>query len=219
MEKKLKTLAKVEDEKLADAVLASAQQIWQAGLGAFAIAEAEGGKLFGKLVKEGTDIQKRTRRLAGIKVSDVTESVTQIAGNVGKQASGSWDKIEQVFEDRVSRTLATLGVPTSRDIRALTERIEDLSNAVAALSVNKPLVSKTAATLATKGPAVVKATPKTVPKAAPKKSVKKSAAAVKTMDKPAVAKRAAAKPATAKPATAKLATAKPVVAKAESSEE
>lgn len=181
MEKKLKALAKAENEKLADAVLASAQQIWQAGLGAFAVAEAEGGKVFNKLVKEGVDIQKRTRRLAEIKVSGVTDSVTKIADNVGKQAYGSWDKIEQVFEDRVARTLATLGVPTSRDIRTLTQRIEELSHSVAALSIKKPAATKAATALAAKRTGAVKT--------APKKVTKNTAAAIKTMAKTTAPKR------------------------------
>ncbi|HEU4843331.1 MAG TPA: phasin family protein, partial [Burkholderiaceae bacterium] len=43
MVKKLKTLAKDDDKQLANAVRNSAQQIWQAGLGAFAKAQEEGG--------------------------------------------------------------------------------------------------------------------------------------------------------------------------------
>jgi poly(hydroxyalkanoate) granule-associated protein len=134
MEKRLKPLIKNDDDKFTDAILASAQQIWQAGLGAFSIAEEEGGKLFARLVKEGTDIQKRSSRLAEVKVSNVTGSMTRISDSVSKQASGSWEKIEQVFEDRVSRTLASLGVPSRRDIQHLHDRIEDLSIAVAKLS-------------------------------------------------------------------------------------
>jgi poly(hydroxyalkanoate) granule-associated protein len=158
MEKKrLKALASENDEKFADAVLASAQQIWQAGLGAFSIAEDEGGKLFSKLVKEGSEMQKRTRRLAEVRVSGVTDSVTKMADSVSKQASGSWDKIEQVFEDRVSRALAGMGVPTNKDILALTKRIENLSEAVQSLSETK--IS---------------------PRSAPTKSVKKPSPAVET---------------------------------------
>ncbi len=51
MVKKLK--AQAEDKQLANAVRTSAQQIWQAGLGAFAKAQEEGGRVFAKLVKEG----------------------------------------------------------------------------------------------------------------------------------------------------------------------
>src|SRR5450830_877748 len=132
MVKKLKGLT--EDKELASAVRSSAQQIWQAGLGAFAKAQEEGGRVFSKLVKEGTEFQKR----AEDKVADVSDSVGKLADGVGKQASGSWDKLEQVFEERVARALATIGVPMQNDIAALHERIDQLSRQVAALSKVKP---------------------------------------------------------------------------------
>jgi poly(hydroxyalkanoate) granule-associated protein len=192
MVKKLKTLAKTEDKQLASAVRTSAHQIWQAGLGAFAKAQEEGGRVFNKLVEEGTNLQRRTRSMAEDKVSEVTDTVTNVADGVSKQASGSWDKLEQVFEDRVARALSTIGVPTQKDIQELTRRVEQLSRAVAA------------------------ATGKKIPaaKAAPKAAVKKVAAkpaAKKVVAKPA-AKKAAVKPA-AKPAVKKI-VAKPAVKKA-----
>jgi poly(hydroxyalkanoate) granule-associated protein len=183
MVKKLKSLAKSDDKQLAEAVRTSAQQIWQAGLGAFAKAQEEGGKVFAKLVKEGTDLQKRTQKMAEDKVSGVSDTVSKMADNVSKQASGSWDKLEQVFEDRVSRALTSLGVPTQKDIQILTKRVEELSKAVATLSGKKaPAASKAAAAK----PAAVK---KPAVKAAPKKAVQavvpaKKAAPKRTTKKP-----------------------------------
>lgn len=172
MAKKLKALSKADDMQLADAVRTSAQQIWQAGLGAFAKAQEEGGKVFAKLVKEGTELQKRTQQLANGKVSDVTGTVVKMADNVSKQAAGSWDKLEQVFEDRVSRSLKSLGVPTQDDIHALTQRVEELSKAVAALSGKKTTSRTTAAKAAkptTKKLAAKPAAKKTAAKAATKR--------------------------------------------------
>jgi poly(hydroxyalkanoate) granule-associated protein len=145
MVKKLKALSKADDKQLAEAVRTSAQQIWQAGLGAFAKAQEEGGKVFAKLVKEGTDLQKRTQQLAEGKVQEVTGTVSKVADSVSKQAAGSWDKLEKVFEDRVSRSLKTLGVPTQKDIQALTKRVEELNKAVAALSGKKVAATRAAA--------------------------------------------------------------------------
>src|SRR5205085_6349496 len=48
-------------------------------------------------------------------------------------AGGTWDKLEQVFEDRVARALGRLGVYTSSDVERLTERVNALSEAVNAL--------------------------------------------------------------------------------------
>lgn len=189
MVKKLKELA--EDTELASAVRSSAQQIWQAGLGAFAKAQEEGGRVFSKLVKEGTEFQKR----AEDKVADVSGSVSKLADGVGKQASGSWDKLEQVFEERVARALATIGVPTQQDIAALHAQIDALSRQVAALSAKAAPAPRLKAVARPAVKAAPKAVPKTAPKAAPK------AVAAKTPAKPAA--RSAAKPAVksaAKPA-------------------
>ena len=49
---------------LSDAVKESAQQIWLAGLGAFSKAQAEGGKVFEALVKEGVNMQRKTQTVA-----------------------------------------------------------------------------------------------------------------------------------------------------------
>lgn len=175
MVKKLKELA--EDKELANAVRSSAQQIWQAGLGAFAKAQEEGGRVFSRLVKEGTEFQQR----AESKVAGVSDSVGKLADGVGKQASGSWDKLEQVFEERVARALATIGVPTRHEIGALHAKIDALQQQVLALSAK---------------PAAAKATPKAVPKAASKAAARP---AVKAAAEPAAAK-VAAKPAS-KPAS------------------
>ena len=176
MVKKLKELT--EDKELENAVRSSAQQIWQAGLGAFAKAQEEGGRVFSRLVKEGTQLQKR----AEDKVADVSGSVGKLADGVGKQASGSWDKLEQVFEERVARALATIGVPTQQDLAALHAQIDALSRQVTALSAK--------AAPAPKPKAAVKPAVKAAPKSAPKAAIAKAPA------KPAAraAPRAAAKP-------------------------
>lgn len=166
MAKKLKALATSDDKQLAEVVRASAQQIWQAGLGAFAKAQEEGGRVFAKLVKDGAELQKRTLKMAK-GAPEMTETISKVRHSIGKQAAGSWDRFELVFEDRVSRSLKSLGVPTQSDILALTRRIEELSNAVADLSTKKPAAKrvslKTAAKIAAK---------KTARKASVKKAVR-----------------------------------------------
>jgi len=201
MVKKLKTLAKTEDKQLASAVRTSAHQIWQAGLGAFAKAQEEGGRVFNKLVEEGTNLQRRTRSMAEDKVSEVTDTVTKVADGVSKQASGSWDKLEQVFEDRVARALSTIGVPTQKDIQELTKRVEQLSRAVAAATGKKVPATKTAAKPAAKKVAAKPAAKKAAAKPAAKPAVKKAAAkpAAKKVAVKAAPKKAAPKKVNATP--------------------
>lgn len=114
IEEKLKNLGL--GENFTKMVKDSANQIWLAGLGAFAKAQDEGSKLFDSLVKEGEEIESRTKKVAEEKV-DIAKNKT----------SDTWDKLEQVFEERVSRALSRLGVPTNDDIQSLSKRIEELN--------------------------------------------------------------------------------------------
>jgi hypothetical protein len=45
-------------------------------------------------------------------------------------AGGTWDKLEQVFEDRVARALSKLGVYTHNDVQRLAARVDELAEAV-----------------------------------------------------------------------------------------
>jgi len=111
-------------------IMESAQQIWLAGLGAFAKAQAEGGKLFDTLVKEGSAIEQKTRKFTDSTVHDVRGAVESSVGAARQRATDTWDRLEKVFEDRVSRSLSRLGVPGRQDMDALAARVEELARAV-----------------------------------------------------------------------------------------
>ena len=121
MVSKLKTLS--ENNQLANTIKDSTQQIWLAGLGAFSKAQEEGGKMFDALVKEGEALQHRTRQMAD-------ERIASVAG----RAADTWDRLEQVFEDRVARALGSLGVPSKKEIDTLSRRVADLTSAVQSLA-------------------------------------------------------------------------------------
>lgn len=135
MAKKLKALAdRAGERQLASTVRDSAQQIWLAGLGAFSKTQEEGAKVFEALVKEGKHLESRTRKLAEAKVSEMTSKWNRQTGKATARATATWDKLEQVFEDRVERALSRLGVPTNRDIQALAKRVETLTASVQKLT-------------------------------------------------------------------------------------
>ena len=132
--KKLKAIS--EDSQLSATIRESAQQIWLAGLGAFAKAQQEGNKVFDALVRQGETIQKTTRKVA-------EDKVTEMAA----RATGTWDKLEQVFEKRVDRSLHSLGVPTKDDVATLSKRVAELKTAVDKLNggASKAVKPKSAA--------------------------------------------------------------------------
>ena len=131
-EKKAASAAGLFDGVLAGTIRDSAQQIWLAG--PFSKAQEEGGKVFESLVKEGTALQRKTQAVAGGKIGEVTNRVSHMAGDVGARAGQQWDRLEAIFEERTSKALAKLGVPSAKDVEALIKRIDELSAQVAKLS-------------------------------------------------------------------------------------
>jgi poly(hydroxyalkanoate) granule-associated protein len=121
------------DGALAGAVRESAQQIWLAGMGAFAKAQAEGGKVFDKLVREGLSLQRRTQAVAEERIGEVAGRMTAMADGVTSKAGQKWDRLETIFEQRVEKALHKLGVPSSRDVDTLIRRIDALTAQVEAL--------------------------------------------------------------------------------------
>jgi len=117
------------DSQLAQTVKDSAQQIWLAGLGAFAKAQGEGGKVFDTLIKEGVSLQKKTQAAAEEKLGDVAGKMTAMAGEVGSKANAQWDKLETIFEERTARALGKLGVPNAKALAALEARVAALEAA------------------------------------------------------------------------------------------
>ena len=149
--------------QLKGSVKDSAQQIWQAGLGAITRAQAEGTKAVESLVKESISIQRKTQAAAEGKLNEASHKVSSMATDISSKASGQWDKLEGIFEERVAKALKKLGVPTASEVNALHARIDELSKAVL----------KSSGTSATHKPAATKAAaPKTKAKSAAKGAAK-----------------------------------------------
>jgi len=180
-EKQAAAASSLLDSQLAQTVKDSAQQIWLAGLGAFAKAQGEGGKVFDTLIKEGVSLQRKTQAVAEEKLGDVAGRMQAMAGEVGSKANAQWDKLESIFEERTARALGRLGVPAAKDLATLVERVAALEAELAAL----------------KGAGA----PAAVPKFRPGKALKEAVQAAPPPRKPA-ARTASKKAAAAAPAAA-----------------
>jgi len=111
----------------------SSRQIWLAGLGAFARAQQEGTKLFDALVTRGEGLEAKTRSVAAGAADAARGAAVAKAREMQVMAGETWDKLEQVFENRVARALGRLGVYTAADVEKLAQRVNELSAAVEAL--------------------------------------------------------------------------------------
>ena len=121
------TATETDNAPSASAVKESAQQIWLAGLGAFAKAHQEGSKVFEGLVKEGLSIQRKTQAVAEERIADATSRMSTMANDITSKATGQWDKLETIFEGRVAKALHKLGVPTAKEVQTLMKRVDELS--------------------------------------------------------------------------------------------
>jgi poly(hydroxyalkanoate) granule-associated protein len=181
MVKKLQKLsaAKSGNAQLAGTVKDSAQQIWLAGLGAFAKAQEEGGKVFEALVKEGLSLQRKTQSVAEEKISEASNRVSSMANDISSKATGQWDKLESIFEERVAKALAKLGVPSAKEVAVLVARIDELTRSVQQLGGTpaKPAARRATAATSKAAPAA-KSAAKTAAKVPPKAPHKASAKTV-----------------------------------------
>lgn len=153
----------------ADPVRESAHQIWLAGLGAFNKAQEEGSKMFDALVQEGLAMQRKAQASAEEKLTEAGEKVSNLAQELGNRATGQWDKLEGLFEERVARAMQRLGIPSAREVQTLKARLAELEKQApgrkapakkAAAPVRKAVAKKAGA----------------AKKAAPRKAVRKKAA-------------------------------------------
>jgi len=121
-----------DPQQMSEQMKNSAQQIWQVGLGAFAKAQEEGSKVFDTRVKDGSKLQETTMQ-AQAKMAEAAAKAGAMASDMGQRASGQFDRLEGIFEERVAKALHSMGLPNAQDMADLQARVEALEAEVKAL--------------------------------------------------------------------------------------
>ncbi len=114
------------------AMVDSAQQIWLAGLGAFAKAQKEGGRFFETLVEEGARAQEKTRAYTQTQFEEARRKAEPWIETARQRTSEAFNKIEQTFDERIARAARRMLMPTREDIQRLHERLDELTREVRA---------------------------------------------------------------------------------------
>jgi poly(hydroxyalkanoate) granule-associated protein len=119
------------------------QRIFRAGLGAFAMAEEEGSKLFNQLVSRGEKVNVPELKLGSIRTQieegadRVTSSVKERADDARFAAGEAAGKVEDRLQDVVATVMRRLGVPTREEVADLTASVERLTNHIERLKAEK----------------------------------------------------------------------------------
>jgi poly(hydroxyalkanoate) granule-associated protein len=116
----------------------ASKDIWLAGLGAMAQAQAlarvHGSKAFEALVAEGLAFQKKSQAAAQEKMHEAAAHFSQLTQNLGaglvQPVGAKVDRLEHLFEDRVARALKSLGLPTAQEVVELQDRVAALEAAL-----------------------------------------------------------------------------------------
>ena len=115
-------------------VIGVGHQIWLAGIGALARAQHEGPKLFESLAEEGGAIEKRQRtdakRLVQGAWEGMRETLETRTAEVRGKANETIENLEAIFQSRVQKALQQLGMPTSKEINALSRKVDELNRSV-----------------------------------------------------------------------------------------
>jgi poly(hydroxyalkanoate) granule-associated protein len=90
-----------------------------------------------KIYKQGNMLRDKGRKLAIAKgkeardaVAGVREAMTARAGEARVRTMDAVSQLEKVFEARVQKAVSKLGVPTARDVRALSRQVAQLQQSV-----------------------------------------------------------------------------------------
>ena len=84
---------------------------------------------FQSLVKEGEKVEKQAKKIAEARFEEAKGKVVEFRG----KASQQFDRLEELFQERVAQVLNRLGVPTQEDIQELTKRVKALNESIMAL--------------------------------------------------------------------------------------
>ena len=110
-------------------------------------AQEEAGKVVDSLAKEGGKLRDQTLKLAEEKVDDVKERMDEVRDmveGVKTKAADTLDNLEQLFEERVSRALKRLGVPTRDDLHGIAKRLEEMNGLIQGVAEERRSAAVTA---------------------------------------------------------------------------
>ncbi len=100
----------------------SAHKVWLAGLGALAVAEQEGSKVFKNLVEKGQGVESKGKEQVDKAKGAVTGMRTVV--------ESYWETLEKTVDEKVTGAIRRLGVPTKDEIAKLTKKVEELTASI-----------------------------------------------------------------------------------------
>ena len=127
--------------------------VFLAGLGAFANAQKMGSETFESLVKDGEKFRKEASKKTEKLIDEVQDSVREMRGDAEEKAEGLLDrvrdrskltKLQSAFDRRVADAMDRLNVPSKNDIGKINRKLDKILKAIEP-KAKKPATRKKAA--------------------------------------------------------------------------
>ena len=138
MARKTRKTTKVQTRKMTPAraiALAreTAQKAVDNGLAAVATARETAADTIDNLVKKGVALRAASHKAALAQARKARKVALAQANAAKARTAEAVSQLEHVFEQRVSRAISKLGVPTTKDVRALSRQVAQLQSSVESL--------------------------------------------------------------------------------------
>jgi poly(hydroxyalkanoate) granule-associated protein len=124
--------------------------VFLAGLGAFANAQKMGSETFESLVKDGEKFRKEASKKTEKLIDDVQGSVREMRDDAEERAEGLLDrvrdrsklnKLQSAFDKRVADAMDRMNVPSKNDIDMINKKLNKILKSVEA-QTKKPAAKK-----------------------------------------------------------------------------
>ena len=93
-------------------------------------ARANASATLQSLVRRGNSLRTEGRKLAIATTREARDAVVARADEARSATAGAVSKFERVFQHRVTGVISKLGIPTARDVRALSRQVAALQQSV-----------------------------------------------------------------------------------------
>jgi polyhydroxyalkanoate synthesis regulator phasin len=123
-------LGTVAHTDLGKAARRSARTIWNAHRAAFETTRHEAGKVFGLALDESQKLNQKLNTRGRNTMENVVEN---LAGAADEQIS----TLEQALQQGMNRVIHRIGLPTAKDVNALSRRVDALSSKVKVRAARK----------------------------------------------------------------------------------
>ena len=116
-------------EHAADEVRSYARKIWLAGLGAYTKAGKEGLSYLRELIKAGEVVERKGKRIFNKELRAANSQLEDAKDDLyeaGEKVETQLERLERAFDTRVAGALNRIGIPSRRDVEALSAKLDEL---------------------------------------------------------------------------------------------